>query len=253
MVVAKDKAACDAPASSVFVAHDTLVAPKSCTGCKCEANPDNCGGVGLGFGNGSCGGYAVLAPGCLEYDLGAPTSVQTKGFTTPQSTTCVPSAASAPVPEPVTWETDYLACEPPLATPNLGCDGEGICLADIAKSESVCVHQAADIAACPVAWPVRRVVYSDFMDLRTCGACCQGSPAVGVECAGEVATFVSTDCSGAALQTLATGGTCKAATPGSIHSVRYTPASIGTCVVQAVATAGTAEPSGPITMCCLED
>lgn len=244
---------CTAPSVSPFTGHQGLTSPAECHGCACEPSVANCAHVLFDFGkDSSCDGQIGLPPTQCVNDGGSIASV---GAATPvnQASFCVASKASAPLPDEVTWGTDYTACVPPPPnSTNSACGTTETCFPDSPGSGAVCVYLSGADNVCVGEYKAKQVVYTDVVDKRTCDPCCAGEQALGVQCAGVVQTFTAPDCAGAPFHTVNTNVGCSTGNGTQIASVKYTPGSLGTCNAGAVKALGAAQPTGPITICCLE-
>ncbi|HVK66935.1 MAG TPA: hypothetical protein VM694_20760 [Polyangium sp.] len=169
---------------------------------------------------------------------------------------CVPSAASTlPLPTPQ-WGEVAIACEGLEDTGLSACAEDEMCAPRVDEGFHACVVLDGD-AICPVeGYTERHVYYRTFTNTRTCTACSCGD-VEGSSCTAAVTAYKDDACDAFLLGTTISSdkGACIDMSPlgqplGSkrVTDLKY---SSGTCAPSGGTLEGVAEPSEPVTFCCV--
>jgi hypothetical protein len=160
---------------------------------------------------------------------------------------CAPKASTV-VPKPA-WGLLARACEPAVAPVQNGCSAGQICApAPAAPMEArLCVFQSGDVACPAGGYSVKRTVFAGVHDTRACTPCSCGAP-TGVSCTATLQEGCGQTGPVNQLPT-ACGGLSD---PGSVMLLAPLVASGGSCSPMGGAPAGSATPSSPTTVCCMQ-
>lgn len=168
---------------------------------------------------------------------------------------CVPSGggvSSLPAPS---FAMPVTLCTP--AATGSGCSA-GACLpkAPSGFGASRCIYQAGALA-CPVGYPAKTTIYTDFTEGRTCTACACETP-TGGSCNGQLRVYryenpLGTGCVLAPLTTIAADGSCVTIPSEQVGGFILDPngtADGGACPSSGGQPSGSASVAKPITVCC---
>lgn len=231
--------------------------PASCPTCEC--NTDACETVDLRYYSDTACGSGVtwslptgLATGCRGVNLthsngSRPGAAQYSGGTCPATTT-----GTKNVP-PISWATSARACGG-APTTGVGCAGAGSCV-PIPSSPfeaKVCIYKAGT-DTCPGGYSTQSfVMYKNNTDTRDCSACaCDATSDCGTvidyaedaTCSGPSTTIPFDTCTQVAIDT---------STGMDTRRVSFVAAASGvSCSPSGGQPTGDAQPSEPITVCCL--
>jgi hypothetical protein len=227
-----------------------------------EGTP-SCGCTCSAATNLSCSGSAQLwkVGNQLQCDLvstGTPTTIP-PGATCPASLanglwkTAIPQVSGGsctaqttntlPVP---TWGREARTCGGAVAAPADDCAATAKCLPKPPSPYKMCIT-APGAQACPAGiYATQYVLYSSFMDSRSCSACSCGSPAGSC---GMVSTF-SDACNGQISAGGTRGGCFTVNSGGGGAAATYTQSPQGTCVASGGALAGAVTKRDEVTYCC---
>ncbi|MDC0748709.1 hypothetical protein [Polyangium mundeleinium] len=169
---------------------------------------------------------------------------------------CAPSAPSTlPLPEPK-WGEVALACEGLEDTGLSACEENEMCVPRADAGFRSCVFLDGD-SVCPAeGYTERHVYYRTFTNTRTCTACTCGA-VEGSACKAAVTAYTDDACDAFLLGTSISSdkGACIDMSPlgQSLGSKRVTNLmyAAGTCAPSGGELEGSAEPSGPVTFCCV--
>ncbi len=241
---------------------DELDAPPAECECSCgDASGVTCGEVTLEYHgeDSNCGSpdqMFVMAPlNCTAAPSGAPGhhwQVPAPGV---DGGSCPPSLSETiPVS---TWTSTTTLCGGGSSIPDV-CDPGQQCVPGPAEEfeSRVCIWQEGSID-CPrgIGYDDRFVRHQAIADTRACAACTCESPTG--DCTGSVQLWNPTSCSAAPTASVSLGGSCTAT--GNLAQNAVEGARLGTTFIQNTecepsegTAVGEAEPSEPITLCCLD-
>ncbi|TKD09665.1 hypothetical protein [Polyangium fumosum] len=169
---------------------------------------------------------------------------------------CAPSAPSTlPLPEPH-WGEAAVACEGLEDSGLAACADDEMCVPLANAGYQSCVFLEGD-ATCPIeGYTERHVYYRTFTNTRTCSVCSCGA-VEGSACTAAVTAYKDDACGAFLLGTSVSSdkGACIDMSPAGqpLGSKRVTDLlyTSGTCAPSGGELEGVAEPSEPITFCCV--
>lgn len=259
-----------------YEGHADLTAPAAtCGACSCgapagscelpaalTANAASCPGTAPGTAHtpfdpasgwtGACDANEPIPSGKLCSGTKCVQSVTIAPLTITES--CAPSEQPVPQDLPSTWATFARACTPRVCVS----PGGEVCVpvASLPSGFRACVGHEGDVE-CPAFGPYqdRHVVYGGVDDTRSCTPCACGAP-VGSTCEALISMFGDGACSSLVdtATVTALGTICHDVPAGSALGsksagvVTYSP---GACQASGGEPMGDAEPSEPVTFCCM--
>ena len=166
---------------------------------------------------------------------------------------CEPTGGGDVSVPPAVWSEQAWLCG--SGQPGGGCAGEQICAPEATAGRMVCVYQDGDVT-CPdeaQGYSIKHLVYLGIADDRDCEPCGCSDPE-DIVCQGTTTLFKDPGCLDSPDQWTVPhdGSTCVSInTVGSmIYHLDSGPTG-GSCSPTGGQPSGTAEPTDPVTVCCL--
>lgn len=192
-------------------------------------------------------GGNTLDNACGTFFIGQGINSVTANATPPDDVSCTPSLDETIPPLGPTEPTSVCLPE------SLGrsCGGDSTCLPEEDIS-TYCISAPGDVP-CPAdsAYDARTVLYTDFEDTRTCGACQCG--AADVDCGGIVRAYEGSSCGVGNFINVPIDNSCVGSIDDAFNSARFFPDdATGACPSGGGVPDGDVTPLTPTTLCCAD-
>ena len=239
--------------ADVLQAFSDPDAPDAQCGCTCAPGGATCPStfpVNI-YGSPTCCGakcdtVTVSVGACVNVQMNCTFANGVGPAPSPQGT-CTPQPTSAPVPK-AGWKHATRACLPPAPPRQETCGGGELCvpLPGAPLEPRPCIFRAGDMA-CPAGlYSVKRVVYGDAKDDRTCSTCTCGNMT------GSCPATIRKDCSPGGVGATVNVTTCGAiGDPPSIMLVSVPLPTGVSCPPIGGTPTGSVTPTSPTTLCCV--